>query len=117
MRLIVEKTIDDIDGTVLTEYETVTFSVDGTTYEFDTSIERAEEFRNGLQQYIEKSRQIVNGNVVTRKRVATVGQDRPSAEQSRAIRDWARANGHDVSNRGRVPAPIVEAFEAAHPIR
>ena len=117
MRHYVEQIVDDIDGTVLTEDETVTFSLDGTTYEFDTSLEHAEEFRAGLRRYIDASRQIVNGNVVTRQRVATVGQDRPSAEQSRAIRDWARNNGYEVSNRGRVPAPIVEAFEAAHPIR
>ena len=65
MRQIVEQIIDDLDGTVLAEHETVTFSVDGTTYEFDTSIEHAEEFRDSLQLYIESSRQIVNGNVVT----------------------------------------------------
>ena len=117
MKHIVEKIVDDVDGTILSEYETVTFAVDGTTYEFDTSLEHAAEFRDSLRLYIEKSRQIVNGNVVTRKRVAAVGQDRPSAEQLRAIRDWARKNGHEVSNRGRVPAEIVEAFEAAHPIR
>jgi len=35
-------------------------------------------------------------------------------EQTKAIREWARKNGHEVSDRGRIAAPIMEAFEAAH---
>lgn len=37
-----------------------------------------------------------------------------SKEQTRAIRDWANSNGYEVSNRGRIPDQVVEAFEAAH---
>lgn len=48
----------------------------------------------------------------TRTKVSSNGK--ASKEQLTAVREWARANGHDVSDRGRIKAEVFEAFEAAH---
>ncbi|MDV8070853.1 histone-like nucleoid-structuring protein Lsr2 [Rhodococcus sp. IEGM 1366] len=37
-----------------------------------------------------------------------------SAEQLKAIREWAGKNGFDVSPRGRIKADVIDAFDAAH---
>ncbi|MFW0792102.1 histone-like nucleoid-structuring protein Lsr2 [Gordonia sp. CPCC 205333] len=104
----VVEVIDDIDGKVLEEYETVRFSVDGRTYEFDTSAKHADDFRTSLQKYLDVSRPVAR----TSRRVATGGNR--SKAQTQAIREWANENGHAVSDRGRIPLQIVEAYEAAH---
>ncbi|GAB16779.1 putative LSR2-like protein [Gordonia effusa NBRC 100432] len=104
----VVEVIDDIDGKVLEEYETVRFSVDGRTYEFDTSAKHADDFRASLQKYLDVSRPVAR----TARRVATGGNR--SKAQTQAIREWANENGHSVSDRGRIPLHIVDAYEAAH---
>lgn len=105
----VVEVIDDIDGKVLEEYETVRFSVDGRTYEFDTSAKHADEFRASLQKYLDVSRPVARNP----RRGAVVGSSRSKA-QTQAIREWANENGHTVSDRGRIPLHIVEAYEAAN---
>lgn len=104
----VVEVVDDIDGEVLDEYETVRFSVDGRTFEFDTSATHAGEFREALQPYIDAARPVSR----TLRRVP-VPAGRSKA-QTQAIREWANRNGHKVSDRGRIPQHVVEAFEAAH---
>ena len=107
--------IDDIDGKVLEEFETVRWSLDGKQYEFDTSPKHAQQFRDSLTKYVEASR-AVSGNRGGRRAAAAspgTGGTR-SKEQTQAIRDWANSNGFEVSDRGRIPINVVEAFEAAH---
>ena len=101
--------IDDIDGKVLDEYETVRWSLDGKTYEFDTSSKHAQQFRDSLTKYIEVSRATSR----SLKRVPVGGAGR-SKDQTQAIRQWAQKNGYDVSDRGRIPRAVIEAFETAH---
>jgi hypothetical protein len=107
---------DDLDDSISAD-ETVTFALDGTTYEIDLSEANASEMRDVLGKYVSAARKVssrgTRASGAGRSR-ATGGGGRMDREQAGAIRDWARKNGHDVSDRGRIPASVVEAFEAAH---
>ncbi|GAB88156.1 Lsr2 family DNA-binding protein [Gordonia rhizosphera] len=91
------------------------FGIGDTTYEFDTTPQRAA-FRTDLLTYLEVSRSVPYSHATPPKttRVPAAGSGPTSTEQKRAIRDWARTNGFRVSDRGCIPGDIVEAFEAAH---
>lgn len=102
--------IDDLDGKVLDEYETVQWSLDGKNYEFDTSTKHAQQFRDSLAKYLEVSRTTSSN----RARRTTPLKGARSKEQTQAIREWANNNGYEVSDRGRIPLSVLEAFEAAH---
>jgi hypothetical protein len=106
---------DDLDDSISAD-ETVTFAIDGTTYEIDLSEKNAAEMRDALGKYVSAARKVSNrGRAAGAGRSrATGGGGRMDREQAGAIRDWARKNGHAVSDRGRIPASVVEAFEAAH---
>lgn len=101
---------DDIDGSEATE--TVTFGLDGTTYEIDLNDEHAAELRNAFAGYIGHGRKVTGAP--RRGRTAGRAARSDSSTSTKEIRDWARSNGHEVSERGRVPASVREAFEAAH---
>jgi len=106
---------DDLDEDVPAD-ETVSFSLDGTSYEIDLSDKNAKEMRDAFSRYVSAARKVGRGTRASgggRSR-ATGGGGRMDREQAGAIRDWARKNGHDVSDRGRIPASVVEAYEAAH---
>ena len=107
---------DDLDDSISAD-ETVTFALDGTTYEIDLSDKNAEEMRDVFGKYIAAARKVssrgTRASGAGRSR-ATGGGGRMDREQAGAIRDWARKNGHAVSDRGRIPASVVEAYEAAH---
>jgi hypothetical protein len=105
---------DDLDEDVPAD-ETVSFSLDGTNYEIDLSDKNAEELRNAFSRYVQAARKVGRGG----GRASGGGRSRATGgrmdrEQAGAIRDWARKNGHAVSDRGRIPASVVEAYEAAH---
>lgn len=101
------KIVDDLDGVELDEYETVRWSLGGTSYEFDTSPEHAEQFRDHMASYVAASRT-----------VSREGQSRrPSTVRGNpagTVRQWARDNGYAISGHGRIPTHIVESFDAAH---
>jgi hypothetical protein len=100
--------VDDLDGSEATE--TVSFGLDGTSYEIDLNDKNAAKLRDALSGYVGHGRKVGAAPRRGRKSsVATAGG--PSA---REIRDWARSNGHDVPDRGRVSAEVREAFAAAH---
>ena len=107
---------DDLDDSISAD-ETVTFALDGTTYEIDLSEKNATEMRDVLGKYVSAARKVssrgTRASGAGRSR-ATGGGGRMDREQAGAIRDWARKNGHAVSDRGRIPASVVEAYEAAH---
>ena len=107
---------DDLDDSISAD-ETVSFALDGTTYEIDLSEKNATEMRDVLGKYVTAARKVssrgTRASGAGRSR-ATGGGGRMDREQAGAIRDWARKNGHEVSDRGRIPASVVEAFEAAH---
>lgn len=118
-RRIVHQLIDDLDGTVLEPGagETVLFSLDGVAYEIDVTDANADAIRGALAPYIAAARSISGG----RGAGARSGGGSPAGGRRRGgqtdyapIREWAKQNGFTVSDRGRVPASVIEAYEAAH---
>ena len=102
--------VDDIDGSEAVE--TVSFAVDGTSYEIDLSKANAKKLRDALATYVASARRAGRVRAAGgRSGRATARADR---EQIQAVREWARRNGHKVSDRGRVPASVLDAYNAAH---
>lgn len=105
--------VDDLDGTTAEDISTVTFGLGGVAYEIDLTPGNADKLRNRLGDFVDNARR-VSGRV---KRGAAVGgAATPAAnrEQAKAIRDWAKQNGYDLSDRGRIPSNVIEAFDAVH---
>jgi hypothetical protein len=107
--------VDDIDGGDADQ--TVTFSLDGSAYEIDLSTRNAEALRNALALFIASARKVgrAASPVKAAAPVRTVvrGAARVDREQTQAIRAWARKNGHNVSERGRIPASILAAYNGS----
>src|SRR3954452_13963050 len=103
--------VDDIDGSDASE--TVTFGLDGVQYEIDLSDGHADELRAALALYIGHGRRAGG-----RKRSASNGRaaaaSRSGGPSAAEIRAWARENGWDVPERGRVSAEVREAYAAAN---
>jgi hypothetical protein len=103
--------IDDLDGSTDGDIESVQFSLDGVNYEIDLNEENAASLRGELERFIGSARR--TGGRIRRNAPGAKSGDARSREETKAIRDWAKANGHDVSERGRLSSTIVEAYEAA----
>ena len=98
---------DDLDGGDATQ--TVSFGLDGTSYEIDLNDKNAAALRDALAT-LRRPRPRRSGG-----RAAARAKRRPQMGTAPSeIRDWARSNGHKVPERGRIPADVREAFEAAH---
>ncbi|HLS93706.1 MAG TPA: Lsr2 family protein [Microbacterium sp.] len=110
-RKIIHQLVDDLDGTVLEPGEGVSvhFSLDGKAYEIDLTEENAGKLREALAPYISAGRRSVSG--VTRPRAKSQSS---SSRDLGKVREWARDNGYSVSDRGRVPGEVLEAYDAAH---
>jgi hypothetical protein len=99
--------IDDIDGG---EAEgTVRFALDGAEYEIDLSAKHSDDLRNALREYIAHARKV--GGAA--RRSAARGVRKPSSIDTVAVRAWARENGFDIKERGRVPAEVVAKYRQA----
>ena len=105
--------VDDLDGSEAEE--TIEFGLDGAFYEIDLSEDNAERLRDTLSDYVGHARRQAGG----RKRVAgRVAAGRPprtasaDREQNQAIREWARKQGMNVSDRGRIPKEVTDAYNA-----
>jgi hypothetical protein len=112
-RRIVHQLVDDIDGSVLEvgEGETVHFSLNGTSYEIDLNSVHVEELRQAFEPYISAGRR---AGASSSARAASPRKRQARNPEVAAIRAWANANGYTLSERGRIPAPVVEAYNAAH---
>lgn len=100
---------DDIDGGDADR--TVEFGLDGVNYTIDLSEKNAGKLRKALDPYLENAVRVGRGTV--RGRVASRGVGhtaRAGRDQNQAIREWAKRNGHEVSERGRIPTAVVQAF-------
>ena len=95
---------DDIDGTEAAE--TIAFRVDGTAYEIDLSTKNAAKMRQAFGRYIEHARKAAGGR--------RSGRPRRDRHFSSAVREWAKQQGIQVSERGRIPASVVSQYEEAH---
>lgn len=116
--------LDDLDNSV-NAAETVVFGLDGATYEIDLAEKNAKKLRDALASYVANARHVEGGRrstaAVAAPRRARAGRSpkasartTPDREQTAAVREWARSAGHEVSERGRLSAAVLEAFEAAH---
>jgi hypothetical protein len=107
---VITEFIDDIDGSPAER--TFTFAVDGTNYEIDLSADNIAEFKSAIGGFIESARKVKGSRSSNGRRTRNAGADggRQSREQTRAVREWARQHGHNISNRGRIPASIHQAF-------
>ncbi|RJQ78473.1 Lsr2 family protein [Pseudonocardiaceae bacterium YIM PH 21723] len=110
---VIRTLVDDLDGSEAVE--TVEFGIDGISYEIDLSDSNAGKLRDTLASYVAHARRTggrrrsggaVRGGAAGRAaRPATADR-----EQNQAIRDWARKRGMKVSDRGRIPAEVLEAY-------
>jgi hypothetical protein len=100
--------VDDIDGGAAEG--TVRFALDGTDYEIDLNAKNALALRDALAPYVKAGRRAAGAT-----RRSARGGRRPSANgvNTTEVREWAKAQGMDVKDRGRVPAELVVKFKAA----
>ncbi len=114
--------IDDLDGEDVA-VQTVAFSLDSVSYEIDLSDEHASELRTVLQPYAAAGRRMggrraararVKGPSEAGTRVKETSGASSAAAPPEDVRGWARAQGFEVSGRGRISSAIREAYDAAH---
>jgi len=105
MHIVLE---DDLDGSEAAE--TVAFALDGTAYEIDLSSEHAGELRDALALYVGNARKASGARG---RRPAARSGSAVGGASAKEIRAWARSNGHDVPERGRIPASVRDAFDSA----
>jgi hypothetical protein len=98
--------VDDLDGDAADE--TVAFAWGGSSYEIDLSAANAKQLRAALQPFVDKARRVGSA----RRRRATSGVS--TRDRSADIRTWAKARGIRVSDRGRIPAMVIEQYDAAY---
>jgi len=124
-RRIVHQLVDDLDGTVLEvgAGETVLFSLDGVAYEIDLTDDNAAALREAFAPYIAAARSVSARTGAARAsgsgraasaRGAARTQRRAGQRDYGPVREWAAQNGYTLSERGRVPAAVLEAYDAAH---
>jgi hypothetical protein len=112
-KTVITQVTDDLDGS--SGAETITFAYRGTNYEIDLSRRNASAFDKTMKPYVDAARKVTtprggrrgssNGLRATR---------RNSAGQLASVREWARAEGYSVSDRGRISANVMEAYDKAH---
>ena len=109
--------VDDVDGTDASE--TITFGLDGRTYDIDLSDANAAKLRGALETWIAKARKTSRGSSkVAARSIAPAAPQRARASNAHQdhlakVRAWAADNGYQVSARGRIPSRVVQAYEAA----
>jgi hypothetical protein len=103
--------LDDVDGGVAEE--TVAFGLDGSSYEIDLSGTNAQQLRDSLSAWIGHARKVGRSGAA---RTTPAGRTPRSSERTdlTAVRAWARENGFEISDRGRVSSQVLEAYKGAH---
>jgi hypothetical protein len=108
--------IDDIDGSEADG--TVRFSLDGTDYEIDLNAKHTSALREALARYVDAARRVTRAaapRVRNRSRIVGGGRQglsTPSGVSTEEVRAWAKSQGIDVKERGRIPSAIVAEFAA-----
>lgn len=97
---------DDLDGSE--NAQTVSFGLDGVSYEIDLAKKNRAKLEHSLAPFIAAARRVPRGSRRRGGRAAGAPADRS------AVRDWARSAGLQVSERGRISADIIQRYEAAH---
>jgi len=106
--------IDDLDGSDASG--TFDFSIDGRQYQIDLSDENAAKLRDALAPYIGAARKAGGRGRgrAPRQTAVAAKSTRSNRDETAAIREWARANGHKVNDRGRISKSVMEAYQAAN---
>ncbi|CCH89214.1 Putative lysyl tRNA synthetase-like protein [Modestobacter italicus] len=108
---------DDLSGEVLEEGrgKTVSFALDGQSYEIDLSGDNASQLRADLRRYVDAGRKTsAPRGSASGRRTAASDPSASGRKDTGEIRSWARKSGHEVSDRGRIPSSVVEAYDAVH---
>ena len=110
-RQVITTLIDDLDGKKADR--TVEFALDGTSYTIDLSEANAGKLRKALDPYINAGTRLgrAGGRIPARR--VTTGRTAGSRDENQLIREWAVANGHQISERGRIPQSVTDAYRAA----
>jgi hypothetical protein len=107
--------VDDLDDSSTEGIETVKFALDGATYQIDLNQDHAEALRDIFAEFIPSARRtggrVKHSPVTPRVSTSTPNGTGLGREQTHAIREWARKKGHQVADRGRIPAAIVEQVQ------
>jgi hypothetical protein len=101
---------DDLDGTA--NASEVRFAFEGTEYAIDLSSKNRKNFEKALRPYIEAGTK-VSGRGPRTSRAARTKRSGASSVDLAAVRAWARQNGHEVSDRGRLSKAVLDAYKAA----
>ncbi|MEO5609751.1 MAG: Lsr2 family protein [Ornithinibacter sp.] len=101
--------VDDLDKSSPAD-ETVSFSLDGVSYEIDLTSENAGKLREDLAIWVGHAERTGGRRSTARGAAKSAG---PKSDLG-AVREWARANGHQVSDRGRISAQVQSAYDKAH---
>jgi hypothetical protein len=101
---------DDIDGGDADR--TIEFGLDGVNYTIDLSDKNVGKLRKALDPYLAVAARAGRASGNGRSASRTVAPARANRDQNQAIREWAAKNGYELSDRGRIPGSIVEAFHA-----
>jgi hypothetical protein len=118
---VVVSLVDDLDSSEADE--TVEFGLDGATYEIDLSDANAAALRDRLADYVAHARRSggrrrssspAASSSGSRRGGGSGGRAAVDREQNQAIREWARKQGMTVSERGRIPSEVSEAYHKAH---
>lgn len=109
--------VDDLDGSSEAD-ETVVFGLDGTQYEIDLTDKNAAKLRKSLEAFVAAARRTGGAKARSGSRngskAASSGSSSGSGPKPADVRAWAKENGHDVPERGRIPAEVTEAYAAAN---
>ena len=111
-REVIEKLVDDLDGSVATE--TVSFTLDATSYEIDLSKKNAAAFRKVFDRYVKAARRSSAAGGRRRKAAPSTNGSKPKREfDIIQLREWAGANDVTVPARGRIPQAVVDQYKRA----
>lgn len=135
-KIVTVEYIDDLEGVPVDaqSVDTVDFSYRGQEYSLVLTAKNGAQFDKDIARYIRAAKQATSGDARAARKATqpaprrsanakpapqrkrstrSTAPAKPNAQQSRAIRDWAIANGHKVSQRGRIAAQVIEAYNAA----
>ena len=112
-KTVITQVTDDLDGS--TGAETISFAYRGTTYEIDLGRRNASAFDKMMKPYLDAARKVTapRGGRRGSSNGRRAARRSPAGELA-SIREWARAQGYSVSDRGRIAANVREAYEKAH---
>jgi len=104
--------VDDVDGREATQ--TIAFAYQGAAYEIDLNDDHASALEESFADWISSARRMTGSSQRSSKPSAPPRSTSAPRSNLGPIRDWLRENGHSVSERGRISAEMMQAYDAAH---